>query len=109
MLKQSDFDDSVENLGWRFSCNLKEKCHPIFDNKKNAENIYKILVKDEIIDRSKVLDHESIENWFDITFKTYYDLADFIYKLTVYVEQKKESFLAVSYSIKLPNGHSRTI
>lgn len=102
-LNQSDFDECFENLGWRFACNLQEKCHPVFDNHKSANGIYKSLKKNGIIKHEKIVDANHLGQYFTVVFETHSDLKEFIYDLTVYVNKRKEEFKAVPFTIKLPD------
>jgi len=104
MLQQCNFDDSVTKLGWHFSCDIKEKCQPVFDNYDNAFSIYEQLVEIGIIDISTILDINCVGNWFSVTFNNNSDIKTFIYNLTIYINQKKESFQAVLHSIEFPDG-----
>ena len=101
MISQSDFDGNMENMGWRFSCNLKDKCSPVFDNHVNSVKTYHDLRDKNIIDENVVLRSHCVGDCFSIVFETRDDIVKFIYDLVVYVNNEKEKFLAVPYNIKL--------
>lgn len=101
MISQSDFDKNIENLGWRFSCNLKDKCNPVFGNHVNSVKIYNELRDNNVINEDVVLKSHCVGDYFSVVFKTHDDIAEFIYKLVVFVNEEKEKMLVVPYSIKL--------
>lgn len=101
MINQSNFDKNIENLGWRFSCKIKEACSPVFDNHLNSVKIYNELRDNNVINEDVVLKSHCVGDYFSVVFETHDDIAKFIYDLVVFVNEEKEKMLAVPYNIKL--------